>query len=232
MWYNNKRQEKSLYEIALVLDALAVAEIVGDATLKQRALACYEWMESHLLRPDGIYWGDVDRQGPRGQAANVVGEAGSSSFLAGNMGMTVCHARLFHLTGEKKYLDRALRTAAGIARTLTRNDVYIDDRDAWADGTFAADWVQEVLTLPGIDSRHKELLFHTADSIYTSARTPDGFYGGAWSGPADGPGSRWSVKGSRPQQIMTSGSTVNMIAAAALAEKLLGHSPAAQASPQ
>ncbi len=221
IWYNNKRQEKSLYQVALVLDAFAVWEATGDVTFKQRALACYEWMESHLLRPDGIYWCDVDRLGPRGQGPNIIHEAGSCTFLAGNMAMAVLHARLYRLTGEKRYLDRALRTADSVARTLTCRGVYLDDRDAWANGTFAADWVQDVLTLPGIDGRHKDLLFRTADSIYRNARTSDGFYGGAWGGPADGPGSPWSTIGSRPQQIMTSGSSVNMIAAAALAEKLL-----------
>ena len=103
---------------------------------------------------------------------------------------------------------------------MSDGGVYFDDRDAWANGTFAGDWAEEVLSLPGIDGRHKELLLRTADSIYHKARTADGYYGGSWSGPADGPGSPWSMGGSRPQQIMTSGSSVNLIAAAALAEKL------------
>jgi hypothetical protein len=59
----------------------------------------------------------------------------------------------------------------------------------------------------------------TADSIYRRARTAEGYYGGSWSGPAEGPGSHWAMVGSRPQQITTSASAVNVIAAAALAEQ-------------
>ena len=112
-----------------------------------------------------------------------------------------------------------MRTADGIARKLTAGGIYFNDRDAWANGTFANDWAQDVLSLPGIDIAHRELLQRTADSICRHARTSRGYYGGSWGGPAEGPGSRWCLKGSRPEQIMTSGSSVNIIAAAALAGK-------------
>ena len=130
-------------------------------------------------------------------------------------------------TGEKVYLDRAIRTAGAIARKLTAGGVYVKDRDAWTNGTFAGDWAQDVLSLPGVEDRHKELLLRTADSIYRKARTSQGYYGGSWSGPAEGPGSPWCMKGSRPQQITTSASSVNVIAAAALAgrDRIGAHLP-------
>ena len=59
----------------------------------------------------------------------------------------------------------------------------------------------------------------TARAIYTRARTPDGYYGGCWNGPADGAASRWSSIGSRPQQLMTSTNAVNMIVAAAVIDR-------------
>lgn len=52
----------------------------------------------------------------------------------------------------------------------------------------------------------------------SNERTSQGYYGGSWGGPAESPGSIWCRKGSRPKQIMTSASSVNMIAAAALSD--------------
>ena len=95
--------------------------------------------------------------------------------------------------------------------------IYLDDRDAWSNGTFAGDWAADVLSLPGVDVAQRQLLQRTADSIYRNARTSRGYYGGSWGGPAEGPGSRWCVKGSRPEQITTSSSSAMMIVAAALA---------------
>ena len=94
---------------------------------------------------------------------------------------------------------------------------------------FAGDWAREVLTLPGIDPKHRAVLRATADSIFHTARTADGFYGGSWSGPAEGPASRWFVKDSKPQQIMTSANTVNMLIAAAALEA--GQDGAARPAP-
>ena len=217
LWYNNDRNKKSLYAVGVVTAALKIAQATADPALKDQALGCYRWMEAQLLRPDGLYWADREREGPVGRREpEHITEAGSVTFLAGNMAMGVLHARLYRLGGEKVYLERALRTADALAAKLTVHGIYLDDRDAWSNGTFAGDWAQEVLSLPGMPDRHKELLRRTADSIYRTARTSQGYYGGSWSGPPEGPGSAWCIKGSRPQQITTSASSVNLIAAAAL----------------
>jgi predicted alpha-1,6-mannanase (GH76 family) len=224
LWYNDQRKAKSLYQVGIVWSALSLEETTGQKTFHDRAVACYDWMESHLLRADGLYWCDYGRQGPLGKdRPDDIREAGSVSFLGGNMAMGVIHAQRYRMTGDKQYLRRAIRTAEAIARKYVKDGVYLNDRDAWANGTFAADWVQDVLALPGIDRKHRQWLLGTADSIFKNARTPDGYYGGSWSGPAEGPGSPWCMKGSRPQQIMTSGSSANLIMAAALAEKQGNH---------
>lgn len=101
--------------------------------------------------------------------------------------------------------------------------VYLDDRDAYTEGVFAGDWAREVLTLPGIDPKHWTILWTTADSIYSNARTTNGYYGGSWSGPADGSGSAWWLNGSIPQQITVSSSSGNMIMAAAALEGQFGN---------
>jgi predicted alpha-1,6-mannanase (GH76 family) len=215
MWYSNERKHKSLYQVGLIHSALQWEAVSGDKQFHDQALGCYDWIESRLLRSDGLYWCDIGREGPAGQSRpDDIHEAGSVVFLGGNMAMGVLHAWLYRATEDKKYLQRAVRTADAIAAKLVKEGVYLNDRDAWANGTFAADWADGVLVLPGIDRKHRDLLLRTADSIFQRARTPDGYYGGSWSGPAQGPGSTWCMKGSRPQQIMTSASSAMVIMAA------------------
>ena len=73
-----------------------------------------------------------------------------------------------------------------------------------------------MLTLPDTEEM-RVLLCSTAVSIAENARTDDGHYGGSWSGPAEGSGSIWYVKGSIPQQGNTTGTSVMLITAAAIA---------------
>jgi hypothetical protein len=77
------------------------------------------------------------------------------------------------------------------------------------------DWVREVLTLPGISSDDKDLIRRTGAAVHARDRTRDGYYGGCWDGPADGPNSAWGNKEHYPQQLMTSVSAVELIVAAA-----------------
>jgi len=135
------------------------------------------------------------------------------------MAMGILHARLYRMTSNELYRTQSLRTADAVSnRLVSLAGIYVNDRDAWTQGTFAGDWAREVLTLPGISAKHWTVLRTTADCIYTYARTIGGYYGGSWSGPADGSGSRWWAVGSKPEQIMTSSSTANMIIAAAFFE--------------
>jgi hypothetical protein len=174
-------------------------------------------METHLRREDGLYWVDYGTTGPIGQERpNDIREASSVVSLGLNMAMGVLHAELFKMTADELYRIRAIRTADALSNCLlSLGGVFLNDRDAWSQGTFAGDWVREVLSLPGISAKSWTLLRMTADSICANARTTNGYYGGSWSGPAEGLLSRWWSVGSKPEQIMTSASTVNMIVAAA-----------------
>jgi predicted alpha-1,6-mannanase (GH76 family) len=219
MWYSDARQIKSVYQVAIVLSALRIYELTGNQSYYDRATKCYNWMQTYLLRDDGLYWCDYNSSGPVGtNDPDQIAETSSVVYLGGDMGMALLNARLYQLTGDTNYLGRAIRTANGIFNLeATTAGVYIDDRDAWTESVFAGDWAREVLTLPGIDPKHWSLLWTTADSIYTNARTSDGYYGGSWSGPAEGPGSAWWSNGSdavMPQQITCSATAVNMIVAA------------------
>jgi hypothetical protein len=223
MWYNDGKTNKSVYQTAIVLDALRVYQVTGDQSFYDRAMDCYSWMESHLLRTnlDNLYWCDYSALGPVGQdRPEDITEAGSVVFLGGNMAMAVLHAQLYQMTGDANYLQRAIRTANAILSSplATPFGVYLDDRDPNVEGTFAGDWAREVLTLSGVDPKHWTILWTTADSIYGNARTTNGCYGGSWSGPADGPGSPYWVNGAIPQVLAVSTSSANMVLAAAALE--------------
>ncbi len=243
LWYSDERKAKSLYQVGLVLAALEVSDLAARSpgagravgseratSLRRRAMAAYGWMEANLLRPDGLYWCDRAPAGPLGaERPDDIHEAGSVTFLGGVMGMGVLHARLYRATHDDRYLPRAIRTADAVLAKLTDGrGVLLDERDAWANGTFAGEWARDVLTLPGIRAEHRELLLGTARAIHTRDRTPDGTYGGCWNGPADGPGSRWSLVGSRPQQMMTSTNAANLVVAGAA---IAGVPPRAAAVP-
>jgi len=220
LWYRDARDFKSLYQVGVLLTCFDLYEATGDEGWWMLAKTCYDTLESILLRDDDIYFSDYNASGPMGkERPNDIREAGSVSFLGGNMAMAVLHARLFRITGDDVYLDRALRTVRGIRNVLTVDGgVLLNERDAWATGTFTPQYAAEVLTLPGISENDKTVLYNTAASIAANARTDDGFYGGSWSGPADGPGSAWYRIGSKPQQIMTSGNSVLVLVGAAVLE--------------
>jgi predicted alpha-1,6-mannanase (GH76 family) len=218
--YHSVARSKSLYQVGLILSALRIYELTHDKSYLEPAMKCTEWIEGHLRRPDGIYWSNYDAHGPwGGDRPNDIREAGSVSFLGGNMAMGVIDAALFRITVKDEYRKRALGVAAAIraSKEVDANGVLVDDRDAWADGTFAMDWASDVLTLPGIAPEDKGLIQKTAVAVYTKDRTPNGYYGGCWDGPADGPGSVWSRKQSCPQQLMTSANAVDLIVAEAIA---------------
>ena len=213
LWYQDAHQFKSLYQCAVTLAALRIYEHTGDKSFLDQALRSYTWMERHLARADGLYWCDYNAGGPIGT------QRSEATFFGGNMAMGVLHARLYRLTSEDEYRKRAIRVAEGLLQKLVDpSGAYRNERDAWANGFFVGEWAREVLPLPGITARHWSVLRKTADTIATQARTAEGYYGGCWSGPADGSGCFWSVAGSKPQQITVSANSANMIVAAAFLE--------------
>lgn len=218
LWYKDEYDRKSLYEAGIALSWFNLWEITGEQRFYDLAVASYEWMQSALGREDGLYFCECNEGGPIGEAnPGRITEGSSCSFLAGNMAMASMSARMYKLTGEQKYLDRVYKTNEGILQYYNTNGVLLNDRDAWTNGSFATFYALDVLSLPDTDEV-RELVYNTAYSILTNDRTADGYYGGTWQGPAEGGSSVWHSGGSVAIQAMTSGTTVHIVVAAALAE--------------
>jgi predicted alpha-1,6-mannanase (GH76 family) len=219
MWYNDQKRIKSLYQTGIILAAMKISRLTHDPSLYRSALSCYEWVENHLLRSDGLYWCDYGEDGPIGKRRpDDIHQAESVTFLGGDMAMGVIQSLLYRITDENRYRQEALRTVRAIAVHLTKRNILLDDRDAWTNASFAGEWVSNVLFLNGIRRSDRDMIMRTAKSIFLHDRTPEGYYGGCWDGPPDGFNSAWSRNGSLPQQLMTSADSVNILAAAALLE--------------
>jgi predicted alpha-1,6-mannanase (GH76 family) len=223
-WYSDDRRFKSSYQASLVLAGIQLYDRTRDRGDLNRALALYRWCEKRLLRPDGLYWCEYGMDGPR--SAGGIREAGSVTFLGGNMAMGAAHAMLYRRTGKEIYRKRAIRTADALSKFETDGEGrLLDDRDAWTNGYFMGDWVREVLTLKGLRPERKEIIRRTAESIERRDRTAAGYYGGCWGGPAEGEGCAWEKSRSMPEQAMTSASAIHVIVAAALMERKRDRKP-------
>ena len=236
---------KSMSSVGLMYAALEYTLATGDDSLLEDTLNVYNWTEENMLRDkvvtyenglqngdsytvtvtDNLYWMDfnVDRAGRTelngpadGTRPEVIQEAASVSCMFANTAMGAIHALLYELTGEEKYLTRAVETlrAFNDSPHYNNNGVYVNDRDAWANAMFIGPWVRRVLTLPGVTDFDRQRIYDTALSIAEHCRTEDGYWKPGWSGS-----STWDPH-SFPEQIMTSSTTVNMLTAAALLEKM------------
>lgn len=214
--YKDEVDYMALCEVAITWSWLRLWEITGQQRFYDLSMESYSRLHDRLGREDGLYFMQANAYFHDGEASRIE-EAGSSSFLGGNMCMAALSAKFYRITGEQKYLDRVYRTNEGLLQYYDNDGVLLNDRDAWCNATFTAFYVSEVLILPDTEEM-QELIYNTALSVVINARTDDGYYGGSWSGPAEGSGSVWYVAGSVPQMSMTTGNTVLMVTAAAMLE--------------
>ncbi len=215
MYYKDNVDYMSLYETGMTLSWLRLYEITNETRFYDLALRSYNGLHKALYsQKNGLYYCEANLYWPLGDMKSIA-EGGSTSFIAGNMAMATIAAKLYKLTGNQDYLDRVHEINAGLLKRYYKDGYLLADRDAWTNGTFASYYAGNVLCLPGTEEMQKALL-ENANSIMKKARTKDGYYDGSWGGPAGK--SVWSYKNSLPEQIMTSGSTVSMITAAAILE--------------
>jgi len=206
-WYS------SLYAVGLAMDGLDIYAADGSASYRDRAIQIYQSMVKDHARGDGLYWCDVATDAARTPVGvdrpGYIHEAGSFTYLGGNMAMAVLGARLYRMTGDVTYLSQAIRTINAITAVENKNGVLLDDRDGWADGTFAFLYASEALTLPGVAQNNIEVFLNTSVSIVNNARWGQ-YYKADWSG-----GIAWEDNGTTATQIMTTANTVQMVIAAA-----------------
>lgn len=229
--------EKSLYAVGVTNDAIDVYQITHDAAYLTDAQESYNWMQQNLLRSDGLYWADYGTTTPSASVAQIasnnpvafdrfndINQAGSVTYLGGDMAMSVIAAKLYQATGNAVYQQNAINAAQALLNSplITNSGQFLDDRDAWANGSFVNNWVENVVPLLPQSSKQQALsiLANTSQSIEANDRTPDGYYGGCWQGPISLTACAWALHSSLPQQIMTSATAVDFTIAAMLTQNL------------
>ncbi len=231
--YSTTNNGVDLYGSTTALAGYFLDRIEPDEQIRARYLDIYNAIETYLRRPDGLYWINSEEALTRNYAANPygIGEAGSVTYLNGNIAMTVLNTLLGHT-------EQAQQTISGILRYETyANGAFLNDRDSWNDTFFLGLFVRVVMSDATLnDGRLDRALSSTVAMILENACFDDGYYGASWSGPKE-PSSmgyteeypveernRWGRGlindglniGSTPQQIMTSASTAHVLLAAAL----------------
>ncbi len=246
LWYkydqDGSSTVKSVYCAGLILSELEYYALTKgtekeDAELHQRTMELYNWVEENLCRDgvkvwngvtsdvvDYLYYCDFYEDSEAGlrypvgyDRPNDINPAGSVSSLFGNTAMAVIHKRLYDLTGDKSYLEKAVRTANALTGTAYNVDGIIkNDRDAWTNSAFMGYFVREVLPLEGISPELGRMFINTAASIMKNAFFEGGFYGADWGG-----GDRWFKNEALgdPSYLTTSATTVHILHAACYAVK-------------
>lgn len=246
--YTAAKQDVSLYGATMAVAGYYLNVIEPDTTIEKRYLDIYNGLENVLRRPDGIYWCGASKAGADG-AGNPygIGEAGSVSYLAGNMGMAVLNA----LMGNT---DKAEQTVLGIVRYETyANGAYLNDRDAWNNTFFLGMFVREVIQKGIASDVAQRALDATVSAVLENACFDDGYYSAAWLGPRE-PSSlgypsqgeyttdgrnNWGKGynnnglniGSTPNQIMTTATTAHVLLAGALSASYEKDVPTEPADP-
>ena len=231
--------------------ALYVYQHTGQAAYLDRARQTWAWQHQYLRHPSGVYFCELDLRPAVGGQPNPnlrkpvgfdrpgdVKRGGSVAYIGGTLAMGSLSVALYLETGGRQYLDEVNAIVAGMLRpdAFLRpgasvgqpGPVFVNDRDAWSDGTFFPAFVADALALDGVDAdgRWRAALRGTALSIIAQ-RTPDGFYTPDWSGPEWDPAHKhqtWVAQAAAgggevlPQQMQTSAGSVAVLLAAAMAE--------------
>ena len=183
-----------------------------DADLYKKTMDLYVWMQENLCRDavktyqnglqngnaytvsqvDHLYWvdfninrsGRTEKNGPDGGVRPLdIKFEGSVSSLFGNMAMAAVNAKLYRMTGQNIYLDRATKTVSSITRYYTQKDTggYLNDRDHGTNAAFLYYYITDVLTLPTITQQDRNVLALTGRAVAQHGKRPDGYYNTSWT---------------------------------------------------
>ena len=231
--YTAKKEDVSLYGATMALAGYYLNQIRQDDQIQQRYTDIYNGIEQVLRRPDGLYWCHVNGNGADGTNRPYdINEAGSVSYIGGNMAMAVLNS----LLGQTEKVEQ---TVLGIVRYETyHNGAFMNDRDAWNNTFFLGMFVREVIQKGIAGGIAQRALNATVSLVLQNACFEDGYYSASWRGPRE-PSSlgypsegnyttegrnNWGKGynndglniGSTPNQIMTSATTAHVFFAAAL----------------
>jgi len=200
-----------------------------DYDLYERIFNLYTYIETNFRRDtektwngkvakaNNLYWCGFTQTAtsflPQGydRGDNWIQPGHSSSSLFGNTAMCVVNKRLYDLTGEKIYLEKAVSTANAIAQYYNVDGMMMSDRDMWTNATFMGYFAREVLPLEGVKATLGLMLLKTAIGIMTYCHYDAGFYGPDWTGKTS-----FELN---PAWIQCTGTTVHMLFATYLAMK-------------
>ena len=226
---------KSIFAAGLILTELDYYEATKgtereDEELHQRSLDFYLWIEENLRRDgertwmgktwnydDNLYYADfiddkvMGAQYPKEyKSANMIIQTRSWTSLYGNMCMSVINARLYEMTGDKTYLEKAVSTANALVTTdFNRNGAFLNDRDAWANSAYLGFFVREVLPLEGVDPELGRMLMKTAADILKNTHYEGGYYGADWDG--SGIWLKHDTSGEHTTWMATNATSIHMI---------------------
>ncbi|MXP64310.1 thioredoxin domain-containing protein [Roseomonas sp. M0104] len=135
-WRANRSSAPGLLEdhAAMARAALALFEALGDTAYLRQAMAWAEVVETRFAAPEGGYFTSAD------DATDVLVRgrtAGDNATPAGNGVMAEVQARLFHLTGEARWRQRAEATIAafsGLAQALLAMPTLLSAADLLENG--------------------------------------------------------------------------------------------------
>jgi hypothetical protein len=199
--YSDSFTFKYISQSQYMLNALAIYQFNGDAA--QLAIATTEntFIQTNMLRADGLYRSSVNAD----NTPTNVGDPnphipGSAVCLNGNMAMAVYAARQYAITGSGSWVTLITNTVTGMlaketVTSLSGTTVWMDDCDAFANGTLAPAFAREAVPLlsPNLRAQVSTIFANTAASIQSNDKDPTtGTYGGDWQGPYAG---SWSAVG-------------------------------------
>ncbi len=227
---------KSLYCVGFILSGLEYHNLTKgtekeDIELYNRTMALYNWVEEKLRRDvpkewmgktynfvDNLYFNGfsdspalkVHRPSRLNYDTTKIAQGASWTCLFGNMGMSVVNKRLYDMTGDKKYRDKAVATANALVNTAYNNNgTIVNDADAWTNSAFMGYFVREVLPLPGVDRELGRMFMNTAISIMKNTYYEGGFYGADWDG--SGAWLKNDYDNKHTQWIATNATTIHVL---------------------
>ncbi len=209
LWYDDEHQANTGKSVTNGNFALAMLYLyehtcaIGkcDRELLHEVESIENWAARRLLRDDGLYWMSF----PNPRRPDQIEPTSSVVALFGNMGFAALDARLYGISKDPVYRERARRTTAGILRYEVRDGAFLDDRDARGNGYAAWNFAHEAVPILDRPQPVIDAFLTTGRNVVAHDRSPEGAYGGDWSGPLEG---IWASKGFHHDRMEISGNAV------------------------